>query len=71
MAITDLCEGCVTKYQGGFIHCSIIKFSKDCPCGDCLVKAMCIEPCEPYDAFYAVSRKKRFSCCVNKTTNLK
>jgi len=53
MQITmDCCKGCATYIGAGEYHdCAYAEYNKKgaCPCSKCVVKVMCVEPCDEYD----------------------
>jgi hypothetical protein len=44
------CEGCRTKNASGKT-CSKFRFNLVCPCSICLIKIMCMEPCDIFDSY--------------------
>lgn len=43
------CKGCDVFSREPCIFRSLKHWAvKDCPCEECLIKMMCVDPCEPY-----------------------
>lgn len=48
-----LCDGCISKKMCFFMYKNKYGLnSSNCPCQECLIKKVCFNPCEEYEAYY-------------------
>lgn len=55
--MTDVCDGCIS-YDFCFITKKYKKYG-DCPCGNCLVKVICINPCNERVTYVEKKREEK------------
>ncbi|MBR9682594.1 MAG: hypothetical protein GOV02_02875 [Candidatus Aenigmarchaeota archaeon] len=50
------CDGCIWNYDGSLC----VKWQDgNCPCGRCVVKPMCQDPCDTWGLWYTIEHAKK------------
>lgn len=55
--MSDSCDGCAAEKLWGR-SCRSVVTVVDCPCGNCLVKGMCVDTCGDYNEWLFESKDK-------------
>lgn len=59
MKLNSSCDGCRVNFE--FLACWFKKYDsiEECPCGECLIKMMCLNPCSEHSEKSAILRVRR------------